>query len=895
MDAEDTRIAQERIDHAETRLATLRGQGLDTSGLSSQLTFARGALREGRTLDVLAICEEVLLSAKRLETGSGPRIRTDRMPRPQATPTPATGGQAAPSALTPQATETVYPSGHYASPTTEALDRHRLTEEIRQVVQADLMPKALSSAQLHDRINKSVAKAFTDQLASFRSEIDERFQRLAATPETKDFVRHEPVAPAAPAVDVPALMGEFEQRLDARTAGIARSTAQAINDAISGIDQRLHQLADPERLRQQIGGAVDDAVRNGLATLELQRQESAARNAVSDSEAQARDRATLERLATAVDQLDQTVATQVATAMAGATEAIAGPIRELVGEVLAKSGPPNLEALTQKLAKELRADLDWQVERLAAERGWVSIADVQAEVARTGGNGGPAAPAPTHTFARLEAALVEFVHQSQVQQQQFLGVLQQRVEQSAENVTRSLAKALADENHRSSAMFRAPQHHSGDDERHAALESLADRPNPDLDLDVLSQTAQHRAISSLTVPPPQGTAMFLPGTLAVRKTPAPMATPDQDGTRQTLRVPAAEPLVDESAPTVPNLNGPGELGTEVVEMAPVTGPIVNSAAAEVRDDLATTILPPLATESFAEAEPDEAKPASGSIPREAGTDRQAALDPATPQAGNASGSHGAIAPVTGHVSRASGVISAAPEASTGSITATQAAVNPTSELDTETIVPGTARAMATDEPLNPSSGAYPAEPLTGSAARPAPTGSDSRAAKTTTTRVGALEAGLRTLVRSEIERQLTGGLRDTLRQALGLDQPAVTPAVLAAHVEEALTKAMAERGQLSGATLAPTEADDRNRSALTMPWAPGPHGREDLVRLLREPGVRQEILGIVAVEVLANPGALAELSGIRAFIRNEVGNAARELAESSLAKGSTLHGDPALA
>jgi hypothetical protein len=276
MDAEDTRIAQERIEHAETRLATLRGQGLDTSGLSSQLTFARGALREGRTLDVLAICEEVLLSAKRLETGSGPRIRTDRMPRPQATPTLATGGQAAPSALTPQATETVYPSGHYASPTTEALDRHRLTEEIRQVVQADLMPKALSSAQLHDRINKSVAKAFTDQLASFRSEIDERFQRLAATPETKDFVRHEPVAPAAPAVDVPALMGEFEQRLDARTAGIARSTAQAINDAISGIDQRLHQLADPERLRQQIGGAVDDAVRNGLATLELQRQESAA-------------------------------------------------------------------------------------------------------------------------------------------------------------------------------------------------------------------------------------------------------------------------------------------------------------------------------------------------------------------------------------------------------------------------------------------------------------------------------------------------------------------------------------------------------------------------------------------------------------------------------------------
>ncbi len=870
MDAEDTRIAQERIDHAETRLATLRGQGLDTAGLSSQLTFARGALRDGRTLDVLAICEEVLLSAKRLETGSGPRIRTDRMPRPQVTPSPVPAGQVMPAGQVSQASETVYPSGPYASPATEALDRHRLTEEIRQVVQADLMPKALSSAQLDDRITKSVAKAFSTQLASFRSEIDERFQRLAAIPETKDFVRHEPVAPA---VDIPALMGEFEQRLDARTAGISRSTAETINAAIAGIDQRLNQLADPARLRQQIGGAVDDAVRNGLATIELQRQEAAASHAVGDSEAQARDRATLDRLVTAVDHLDQTVATQVATAMVGATEAIAGPLRELVGEVLAQSVPPDLEALTRKLAQELRTDLDWQVERLAAERGWVSIADVQAEVARTGGNGFPAAPAPTHTFARLEAALVEFVHQSQVQQQQFLGVLQQRVAQSTDQISKSLAKALADENHRSSALFRAPQQRSGDNARHAALESLTERPAPDLDLDVLSQTAQHRAISSLTVPPPQGTAMFLPGSHAVRKTTAAEANPDQDGTHQTLRAPGTAPAVDESAPTIAGLDAPGELGTEVVEMAPLTGQVVNPA----RDDLATAILPPVAAKSLAEAEaePDEAKPASGSIPREAGTDRQAALDPATPQTGITSGT---------------GPLAATAEPGT--------AANLASELTTDTIAPSTARANATAGTSTASGGADPAEPLTASAARPTPTGSVASTATTsatTTTRIGALEAGLRSLVRSEIERQLTGGLRDSLRQALGLDQPAVTPAVLAAHVEEALTKAMAERGQQSGATLAPTEADDRNRSALTMPWAPGPHGREDLVRLLREPGVRQEILGIVAVEVLANPGALAELSGIRAFIRNEVGDAARKLAEPSLAKGSSLHGDPALA
>ncbi len=66
MDAEDTRIAQERIDHTLARVSELQSQGIDTADLASQLSFARSALEQGQTLDVLAICEEVLLSARKL-------------------------------------------------------------------------------------------------------------------------------------------------------------------------------------------------------------------------------------------------------------------------------------------------------------------------------------------------------------------------------------------------------------------------------------------------------------------------------------------------------------------------------------------------------------------------------------------------------------------------------------------------------------------------------------------------------------------------------------------------------------------------------------------------------------------------------------------------------------
>jgi hypothetical protein len=46
--------------------------------------------------------------------------------------------------------------------------------------------------------------------------------------------------------------------------------------------------------------------------------------------------------------------------------------------------------------------------------------------------------------------------------------------------------------------------------------------------------------------------------------------------------------------------------------------------------------------------------------------------------------------------------------------------------------------------------------------------------------------------------------------------------------------------------------------------------RSLLVDLLQSPEIRQVVLKIVAVEAIANPGPLTELTGLRAFIRQEV-------------------------
>lgn len=881
MDAEDIRTAAERIRHVEARIAEWQGLGHDTASMVSQVNFAKTALEQGRTLDVLAICEEVLLSGKRLIGGGFPKqVRTDRVTKPAEPQTEATAAVKPPAAA-PASNES-YPSGLYAAPSTEALDRHRLTEEIRQAVQSDLMPKALSANQLQERIQQVVSKALEQRLGTLKQEIEEHFQRLAAGPETKAFSKPGPDLlaeldqrlgtlkqelderfqrlSAAPettvfAKPVPDVLAEVEKRMEARSAGIARSNAQAINQAIteatSGLEARIEELADPERLRSTVGAMIDNALRDGLAALDLKHQESAARRAVAApgeeelhdttlgrvvsslaaleeglggriaaavSEAVARSEATLStQIATTLDgfgtAIDSAVANHVSEAIAGTTEAIAGPVRELVSEALAKSAPPDLDALAQRLGKELRADLDWQVERLAAERGWVSLADVQSELTR---NGTPTTQPGSGGFARLEAALVEFVHQTQSQQQQFLNVLQQRVEQGTAVVAQNLARVMAGDKHASSTVFRAKTG-EGQPADHQALEA---RPAmSDTELDVLSKSAQFRAISTLETL--TNTSTVLPGTQVTRREmPSLPITPPASA---AIPAPAPDVTGDNiaTATTARPVEAAGSFDTHhnVQELAPVSR--TESAA-----DLSETT-----DQDEAEAAGDF--PSTASIPAvRVPTGTTALTGTITPSAG-------------GSATRA-----AVGESSTARLAATPAQSEAFSQPATHALLPqGTAdhQPTASSPATHGTATQTPAQPrqVTASVA----------ATATHTGRIGALESGLRALVRSEVDRQLAGGLKDSLRVALGLENPPVSTASVAHQVQEAVGKALSEHAAATA--------------------TPPPQGldRDDLMRLLKDPAVRQQVLSIVAVEAVANPGALGELTGIRAFIRHEVRNA----------------------
>jgi hypothetical protein len=77
--------AAQRIDVLEKRLASLHDLGIDTAGLRSQLTFARTHLGEGRVDEVVSICDDIEVAARRLAEGSGgeQRVRTGRFTRDQ--------------------------------------------------------------------------------------------------------------------------------------------------------------------------------------------------------------------------------------------------------------------------------------------------------------------------------------------------------------------------------------------------------------------------------------------------------------------------------------------------------------------------------------------------------------------------------------------------------------------------------------------------------------------------------------------------------------------------------------------------------------------------------------------------------------------------------------------
>lgn len=839
MDAQDTRTAQERIDQAEGRLAALQEQGIDTAGLNSQLAFARAALAQGQTLDVMAMCEEVLIAAKRLVAqpplAANRPVKTDRIQKPQ---------ERVPSGL--------YPS--LGGPD-EARDRQRLTEEIRQAVHSDLMPKALSATQLNDRIRTTVERTLDERLKllqdSLSSKLDERFQRLAAEPITAAFAKPPSVEEVAAHVEEH-LAKSVDQRLEIRATALAheltQQSAHAIAEATGGIEARLNELTNPERLRAGIVSAVEEA----CARAELARTAAATHQYATTEAALAKLNASMtawdSALPTTVtgmvnaalpDAVQAAVQAAMHVALSTVTEAVMTPVRELVAEALtqSKSAPPDLDALATRLGNDLRSDLDWQVERLAAEKGWVTLADVHAEM-RTSPNNKPGADNPTAPgFARLEAALVEFVRQTQSQQQQFLNVLQERVEQGTAVVAQNLAKAIAADKNRSSTVFRQPPK-SGDgdtatinratdsrmSDEQSALESHTSNAQ-ERELDALSMTAQYRAIDTLGDPQRQTPMLnMLPGTRVTGRIPiAPL----------TASVQAAEPSPVQITKLVDDHSSATRPSTMIIS---------NRTALDLtqQDDTAGVDPSAMTTENFVIADnlgteaiemtplQESAGEGSGLVARSE-TQRH---EPALPSADMI-----AMATPETHESNIPG-------------TSTDAITRVLTHTVSLPVKNASAQPATTRQPKPPAS--------TGKTTNP-------------TSRVAAFETGLRNLVKGEVERQLgseaiASPSPSANSSATGALTRETTTSDLDRRIRVAIQKALAELPGVptSGSEVRLTVPCDMDlRAAIT----------RSMPDMMKDPAIRQQILGVVAVEAMANPGALGELTGIRAFIRAEVRHA----------------------
>jgi hypothetical protein len=380
----DLRAARERIETVEKRIAALQDAGVDVGALRSQLAFAHGAQRDGRIQDVEAICDEVLGAAKRLaELGS-----RSSQPHPVIR-SPAHGTKV------PQ------------EPSTEALrqvrvGRAQLADEVRAAIDAEVKMQMVATP---------IAASPAIDLGPVTSQLEQIATRLSTLEQ-----RPEPVSPPTPDLSpvtrqldqLAARLTSLEQRpvveqpvpdarladLEARVASLAATPAAPVD--LSALDNRLAAL----------GAGVER-----LTALEQRLQ------AVEQKPAQAMDADAVAAVVTRV--IDETVPRQAS---------------ELLREAIAKL--PTRDDLSQ-IADTLRADLDWRLEKAAAEHGWCSLGDVQSSVRKALAEQDPS-PVGGSQLGRLEAALAEFVQQSKDQQDRLITALASRVAQHTKVLTKRM-------------------------------------------------------------------------------------------------------------------------------------------------------------------------------------------------------------------------------------------------------------------------------------------------------------------------------------------------------------------------------------------------------------------------------------------------------------------------
>lgn len=133
-------------------------------------------------------------------------------------------------------------------------------------------------------------------------------------------------------------------------------------------------------------------------------------------------------------QMPGTASVRIAAQLGPLVErTVSDRVSQVVGALRAEfaARPTPLEG--EALAKEI----EYHVERIAAERGWCSLSDVQSLLDSQHREG----DAPPLAFARLEAAITEFVRQTQSQQERFLSTFAERIAQGTHTFTQRLAGA----------------------------------------------------------------------------------------------------------------------------------------------------------------------------------------------------------------------------------------------------------------------------------------------------------------------------------------------------------------------------------------------------------------------------------------------------------------------
>ncbi len=115
-----------------------------------------------------------------------------------------------------------------------------------------------------------------------------------------------------------------------------------------------------------------------------------------------------------------TASLRIASQLAPLVErTVSDRVSQVVGALRAEFAARATPLEGEALAKEI----EYHVERIAAERGWCSLSDVQSLLDTQQREG----DAPPLAFARLEAAIAEFVRQTQSQQERFLSTFAERI------------------------------------------------------------------------------------------------------------------------------------------------------------------------------------------------------------------------------------------------------------------------------------------------------------------------------------------------------------------------------------------------------------------------------------------------------------------------------------